>query len=385
MREINHLISAFEEAKQKQMKTALLTVVHVDGSSYRRAGARMLIREDGELTGAISGGCLEGDALRKAMLAISQQQSKLVSYDTSDEEDAAIGMQLGCEGVIRVLFEPINADDPDNPIELLKKVGNQRQQYVLVTLFSLENKRSTQPGTTLLLKENGNLTGKIIYPQLENEIIKDARKALKEKKSIFRKYIGHNNSVTVFFEFLNPPVSLVIVGAGNDAIPAMQIADSIGWDVRIVDGRNTYAKPERFVSACQVVVSKPQKMLDEIPVDEYTAFVLMTHNYNYDFAMVKVLLQKNIPYIGMLGPKKKLDKIFNQLENEGITISNDQKKKFYGPAGLEIGAETPEEIALSIVAEIKAVFSQKTGSSLRNKKEVIHSRKETAIETKEVF
>ncbi len=385
MREIDHLIRAFEEAKQKQMKTALATVVHVEGSSYRRAGARMLIREDGELTGAISGGCLEGDALRKAMLAISQQQNKLVSYDTSDEEDAAIGMQLGCEGVIQVLFEPINADDPDNPIELLKKVSSQRQEYVLVTLFSLENKRSIQAGTTLLLKENGNLTGEIMYVQLEKEIIKDARKALKEKKSIFRRYTRQNNSVTVFFEFLNPPISLVIVGAGNDAVPVMQIADSIGWHVRIVDGRNTLAKPERFVSACQVVVSNPQNVLDEIPVDAYTAFVLMTHNYNYDFAMVKGLLQKDIPYIGMLGPKTRLDKIFNQLENEGITISNHQMKKFYGPSGLEIGAETPEEIALSIIAEIKAVFSQKTGSSLRNKKEVIHSRKETAIKTKEVF
>lgn len=385
MREINHLISAFEEAKQKQMKTALVTVVHVDGSSYRRAGARMLVREDGELTGAISGGCLEGDALRKAMLAISQQQTKLVTYDTSDEEDAALGLQLGCEGIIQVLFEPIDTKNQNNPIELLKKAANKRQEAILVTLFCLENKRSAQPGTTLLLQENGNFTGRIIYHELEDEIFKDARKALKQKKSIFRNYTTRNNSVTAFIEFLNPPISLVIVGAGNDAIPVMQTADSIGWDVRIVDGRNTHAKPERFTSACQVVVSKPEKVLDEIPVDDYTAFVLMTHNYNYDLALLKALLEKDIPYIGLLGPKKKLDKILNQLENEGMAISNDQLKKIYGPAGLEIGAETPEEIALSIIAEVKVVFSKKNGGSLRNKKEVIHSRKETVIETKEVL
>jgi len=385
MREINHLISAFEEAKQKQMKSALVTVVHVDGSSYRRAGARMLVREDGQLTGAISGGCLEGDALRKAMLAISQQQNKLVTYDTNHEEDLAIGLQLGCEGVIQVLFEPINFSDQDNPIELLKKAVRERQESILVTLFSLENKRSAQAGTTLLLEENGNFTGKIIFAELEDEIYKDARKALREKKSLFRSYTTENNSVTAFIEFLNPPVSLVIVGAGNDAIPMMQMADSIGWNVRIVDGRNTHAKPERFASACQVVVSQPGKVLDEIPVDPYTAFILMTHNYNYDLAMLKALLQKNLPYIGVLGPKKKLEKILNELENEGMPISTDQLKRIYGPAGLEIGAETPEEIALSIIAEIKAVFSKKTGGFLRNKKEVIHPRKDTFIEAKQML
>ena len=108
MREIIQLINAFEKAKQMQLQCALVTVVHVDGSSYRRAGARMLVTEDGQMTGAISGGCLEGDALRKAMLALSQRKKKLVTYNTSDEEDAAIGMQLGCEGIIQVLFEPIN-------------------------------------------------------------------------------------------------------------------------------------------------------------------------------------------------------------------------------------------------------------------------------------
>ncbi len=385
MREINHLINAFEEAKQKRMQTALVTVVHVDGSSYRRAGARMLIREDGQLTGAISGGCLEGDALRKAMLAILQQQSKLVTYDTNNEEDADFGLQLGCEGIIQVLFEPINPDNQNNPIELLKKTVRIRQEVVLVTLFLLENKRSHQPGTLLLLEENGNFFRSLIYPELQDEIFKDAREALQQKKSLFKNYSTQNLSVTAFIEFLNPPISLVIVGAGNDAIPLMKIADLIGWDVRIVDGRNTHAKPERFVSACQVLVSRPEKALDEIPIDAYTAFVLMTHNYNYDLAMLKALLQKDINYTGILGPKKKLEKMLNQLEDEGIVLSEDKLKRIYGPAGLEIGAETPEEIALSIIAEIKAVFSKKGGGPLRDKNAVIHSRKDALIETKELL
>ncbi len=122
MKEINDIINSFALAQQQGKKTALASVVHLDGSSYRRPGARMLINDEGLLTGAISGGCLEGDALRKAMLVITQQYSKLVTYDTSDEEDVSVGVQLGCAGIIQVLFEPIDANAAINPVKLLQKV-----------------------------------------------------------------------------------------------------------------------------------------------------------------------------------------------------------------------------------------------------------------------
>src|SRR5450432_2982594 len=121
----------------------------------------MLVTDEGELTGAISGGCLEGDALRKAMMVLSQQKSKLVTYDTSDEDDATIGIQLGCAGVIQVLFEPIDENDTNNPIQLLRKSIAVRQKAVLVTLFSLEDKKNEQPGTCFLVEENGNVSGSI--------------------------------------------------------------------------------------------------------------------------------------------------------------------------------------------------------------------------------
>ena len=181
---------------------------------------------------------------------------------------------------------------------------------------------------------------------------------------------------------MQPAVSLVVVGAGNDAIPMMQIADTIGWDVRVVDGRSTHAKPERFVSACQVLVSKPEKVLEQIPIDDQTVFVMMTHNYNYDLAMLKALLLRKVTYIGMLGPKKKLDRMLDELRDDGIELTEEQLNTIYGPVGLEIGAETAEEIALSIIAEIKAVLSGKPGGSLRKKQDVIHSRTDTIIEEK---
>jgi len=382
LKELREIIKAYDAAVHAGKKSALAAVVHLDGSSYRRPGARMLVTDEGELTGAISGGCLEGDALRKALLVLSQQQSKLVTYDTSDEEDATIGIQLGCAGIIQVLFEPIKAGNPDNPIQLLRKAVAIRQKSVLVTLFSLENKRNEQPGTCLLMEANGNISGQIPYPELENFILEDVRAAMVAEQSAFKQYVGNDFNVTAFIEFLQPAVSLVVIGAGNDAIPMMQLGDLVGWDVRVVDGRNTHAKPERFASACQILVSKPEKVLEQIPIDRQTVFVMMTHNYNYDLALLKALLPREVPYIGMLGPKKKLDRMIDELREEGMEITDEMLGKVFGPVGLEIGAETAEEIALSIIAEIRAVLNGKPGGCLRYKREVIHARTKTRIEEK---
>ena len=385
MKELREIIKAYDAAVHAGKKSALAAVVHLNGSSYRRPGARMLVTNDGELTGAISGGCLEGDALRKALLVLSQQQSKLVTYDTSDEDDATMGIQLGCAGIIQVLFEPINPNNSHNPVQLLRKASALRQKSVLVTLFSLEDKKNEQPGTCLLMEENGNISGAIPYPELFSDIIENVHHAMQQQASSFKNYIVKNIAVTAFIEFLQPCVSLVIAGAGNDAIPMMQIADTIGWEVKVIDGRSTHAKQERFVNACQVVVSKPEKVLEQIAIDPQTVFVMMTHNYNYDLAMLKALLERNVKYIGMLGPKKKLDRMLDELRDDGIELTAEQLNTIYGPAGLEIGAETAEEIALSIIAEITAVLSGKTGTSLRNRPDEIHSGTDTFTEPKKLY
>src|SRR5215212_542899 len=140
MKELKDIIRAYDEAVREGKQTALATVVHLEGAAYRRPGARMLITEDGQLTGAISGGCLEGDALRKAQLVMVQKKPMLVTYDTTDEDDAKLGVGLGCNGIISILIEPVNAEDENNPIAFLKVILSKRQSAVLVTLFSLDKK-----------------------------------------------------------------------------------------------------------------------------------------------------------------------------------------------------------------------------------------------------
>ena len=373
MKELQDIVHAYDSAKKAGQACVLATVVHLEGSSYRGPGARMLVLENGLMIGAISGGCLEGDALKKALLTFTEKKSRLITYDTSHEEEASVGIQLGCEGVIQVLFEFIQINDPLNPIELLRKAIAIRQEAVLITLFNLKDKREIQIGTCLLAEPDGTITSSIKDNDLKSSIQPTLTEIFTQKKSSFKDFTLQGVLTNVFIEFIAPPISLVIVGAGNDAIPMMQIASILGWEVKIVDGRNTHAKADRFISACQILVSKPAAVLEQIKIDSKTCFVLMTHNYNYDLQMMHALIETEINYIGLLGPKKKLEKILTDLKLKAVDITDEKLAKIYGPTGLDIGAASPEEIATSIIAEIQAVFNHKKGTMLKWKKDQIHS------------
>ncbi|WP_294310388.1 XdhC family protein [uncultured Chryseobacterium sp.] len=366
MKEINDIIKAYRKAKAAGKKTALATVVKVEGSSYRQPGARMLITEDGELTGAISGGCLEGDALKKALLAIHQEQNKLITYDTSNDEDSDFGVQLGCNGIVHILFEYINYDQ-GHPVDLLIKAAEERRDSVLTCIFSLE-RGTPQIGTVLFYSQYA------AFPESHHfdHLIQDVEKVLENRLSAVKSIVHDNIPFEALIEYLPPAVSLVIAGAGNDVKPLVEIASVMGWEMTVAEGRVSHATEKRFPLAKTVKVVSAEDFLNEIVVDEYTFVVLMTHNYRYDLTVLKNMLNRNNRYIGILGPKSKLNRMLSDLTEESVEVSEEQMQRIYGPVGLDIGAETSEEIALSIVAEIKAVLENKQGNSLRYKKNKIH-------------
>jgi xanthine dehydrogenase accessory factor len=366
VKELQDIVKAFDRAQKAGKQTALATVVHVEGSSYRRAGARMMVTDDGQLTGAISGGCLEGDALRKARLVMAQQKPMLVTYDTTDEDDAKLGVGLGCNGIIHILIEPIDPSSSNNPIALFKQFLSKREPVVLITVFTLNDKQATQPGTCALMNKDEQVTGAFPDSTIENAIFIDAKNVLKNGNSVTKTYI-YQDRFTCFIELLQPTVSLIIVGAGNDAIPLTKLAAVLGWQITVIDGRANYIVPERFPLADKLIVTKPDDALSKLSLDDRTVFVLMTHNYNYDIAMLKRLLPLQLPYIGALGPKKRLNRILDELREEGTNITDEQLESIYGPAGLDVGSENSEEIALSIISEIQSVLTKRNGSSLRYK------------------
>lgn len=368
MKEIKDIIAAYDAATAAGMGTALATVVQVEGSSYRREGARMLIREDGQLTGAISGGCLEGDALRKALLAMAHDKPMLVTYDTNDEDDAKLGLRLGCNGIIRILIEPVPGHREHHPINLLKRAVEIREHTVLITLFSYD-RALRQPGTCLLVKY-GIAVGDISDETLSQQLAADAESALEAGRSM----VQSHGAYTAFLSLVVPPLSLIIAGGGNDAIPLTVIAHTLGWETVVVDGRPAYATQTRFPLAVRIIVGKPEEVLSQTTPDSRTAVVLMTHNYNYDLAMLRHLLSlKELLYIGVLGPKKKLRRMLDELISEGCPPDGAALSRLYGPTGLDIGASTPEEIALSIAAEIQSVSARRSGTALRERTQPIHA------------
>lgn len=372
MKELKDIVNAFDKAEKNGLQTALATVVHVEGSSYRRAGARMLITENGQLTGAISGGCLEGDALRKARLVMAQSKPMLVTYDTTDDDDAKFGVGLGCNGIIHILIEPIFTAKKDNPIQLFKKFLSRREPVVLITLFTMNDKHAPQPGTCLLLDEHEQITGVFPDETIKTALLNDAKDVLLNGNPVTKTYL-YGDRFTCFIELMQPAVSLVIFGAGNDAIPLVQIASVLGWQIYIVDGRSNYAVAERFPLAKKIITSKPENILEHIGIDERTVIILMTHNYNYDSCVLKQLLPLKPSYIGVLGPKKRLQKILDEFAQNGEKTPPELLENVFGPAGLDIGSENADEIALSIIAEMQAVLKTRTGTSLRYKT-TIHNR-----------
>jgi xanthine dehydrogenase accessory factor len=294
-----------------------------------------------------------------------------------------MGLGLGCNGVIQVLIQPLNDANKNGPVHVLNEILAGRRNNVLVTLFRLTNRKAEQPGTAIICNDEGIRYLTDVHPSIKMMVEDDINASFNNRRSSFKKYNAAGTEITAYIEFIPPPVSLVIVGAGNDAEPVVAMASILGWQVTLIDdGRDKNTKVGRFTGTCQLMVVKPEEVLKNIEVNDNTFFLLMTHNFNYDKAMLSELLPKKVRYIGVLGPAKKMERMLRELEAEGMYFDEEQLAALHSPVGLDIGAESPEEIALSMIAEIKAVISGKAGDMLSKKGDVIHPRNETAIETR---
>ena len=313
--ELQQILNAYRQTDFSQRKAALATVVGLKGSGYRRPGARMYITDDGRWVGAISGGCLEGDALRKAREIMNNGQSRLIVYDTSDPEGENFGIGLGCNGVLDVLIQPIDPFQANNPVLTLEQILRKRQPATLETPLP-----------------DGN----------------------------------------VFREELKPDVQLLVFGAGYDAVPLVNQARQVGWQVIVTDDCVAHLQPRRFSQASELRAVSRHEIREQLPIDAFSAAVLISHNFGYDKAVLQELIKTNIPYIGLLGPKKRGDALLAELTEQ---VSDEDLSRIFWPVGLDLGAETPQEIALSIVAEIQAHFRNTSAQPLKFKQAPIHETK----------
>jgi xanthine dehydrogenase accessory factor len=373
MKEITKIIATYDQLDFTKVEAALATVIRVEGSSYRREGARMLITNDGQWTGGISGGCLEGDALHKAQQVIFQQKPKVVTYDTTQDDPFQIGVGLGCRGIIGVLIEPIAPENRENPIELLK-ICAQQETAAALAVVTASPEGEVPVGARLLLFGGQIAAGA--------GLTDDCRTAMKEGAATAL-YIGHHihgevplaggQTIRFFAELIQPPIHLVLLGSNYDLIPLLETGRTLGWKCTVMGNVKKLGKP---VFELARVLPKAA-LTDAAGIAALgnagrMAAILMAHDYATDFSNLKKILPTAVPYIGMLGPKKRTQRMLEDLAKEGITLSPADEDRLHSPAGLDIGATSPEGIALSIAAEIQALFGGREGGFLKNRKGPIY-------------
>lgn len=299
MHEVNKTINACKQIIASGRRGVLVTVLSTKGSTYRRAGARAVLSERGECTGAISGGCIENDLRERADIWSEGATPRLLTYDATRPDDIVFGLGLGCRGVMELLLEPFDAERPPRIISEFH--WNGRRPVIWSTM----------------------LDGRVLLT-----------------------------------ETIRPEPSLVIFGGGPDVAPVARIAEAVSWRVAVVRPRDVH----------------PEEVREKVDLGAFDAAVVMTHNYLYDLALLSAILPSSIDYVGLLGPKSRGDELLAQMEN----VTAEQRAKMHSPIGLDLGGDTPEEIALSIIAEVQAVLRQRTAAFLRDMSGPIHEMDEVA-------
>jgi len=369
MKEIKSILNLYHSQKGSSEKAAIAQVVRVEESSYRREGARMLVFASGIFEGGISGGCLEGDALQRSQIAILKQEPSIVTYDTSKDDENQIGVGLGCNGIIDVLISPIS--EHTNVIPILEKCVAKRKAHIIVTVTAIEGTVETMGlGTMFYYDTELQQLENCQHNGLENFIKAKVPIILERKRSAMYNYREEGLNIQVLIELVPPQFHLAIYGDNYDVYAMLALAQVLDWEVSIVGNLQKLKKEKlRTVKGLYLKDSDKRPLLDN-----RTAVVLMAHDFKTDIFHLKQVIQSDAPYIASLGPRKRYIKILNNLAEDGITLSAAQEDRIFAPCGLEIGANSPEEIAASIIAEILSVFSGNTGGMLRKKEGPIHER-----------
>ena len=364
---------------------ALVTVFKTAGSTYRRAGARMLVLPvsagnvadplGADLLGSISGGCLEDDARERARETLATGQAVSVVYDTTPEADILFGSGVGCQGVVHALIQPLPPDEPAvDPLAHLALALRERRSGVMATICTANDSDAALLGQFLWLDEHGTTAGTLTDPLLAAAVSANARIVLRTGCSVLRTYLLPSGAqIEVFIDAIQPPRSLLICGAGQDAAPLARLGKEMGWRVRVVDGRRAYATRARFPDVDELTVCQPREFSARLSVEPGEAVVLMTHNYLHDREFLRASLASAAGYIGVLGPRRRTDRLLAEMPDlPGASLGKRSLARIHGPAGLDIGAEAPEQIALAIIAEIEAVFARRQGGVLKRRRAPLH-------------
>ena len=348
------IVSAYRTLKQSENEFVLATIVETQGSTYRKAGARMLITRAGNYCGLLGGGCFESDLLEHARKVFSARQPRQLFYDMRSPEDLVWGLGLGCNGAVRIWLEYVSAATDYLPLSLFETALATESPAVMISCLAAENATSQY----YLFGDADKIP---IEHSPPDELTDQACSTLESGQPALLEINANTEHYIAFFNRITPPVNLLVIGAGPDALPVTQLARLLGWHITVVDYRENYACAENFPAAQQVICATPEQLAERIKIDKTAAVVLMTHKYEYDLRYLQQLTDPGLRYIGLLGPTARRNEL---LRAARLFIADTLTDRVYGPVGLDIGGELPEEIALSLLAEIQAVLNQRKGGHL---------------------
>lgn len=364
MSELADVLEAIEALSARGERMSLATIVAVRGSTYRRPGARLLVPEEGAPIGNISGGCLEGDVADVARIVLHEGVPRIASWDLTTDDDEVWGLGLGCNGAIDVFIEP--ADRAVEVAGALRAALTERRPLAMVTCID-----GAAAGHRVLVRPDGSVEGTLGGAAADAEAASAAARALDEGRS---SVVGIGDG-RAFVEVLEPSLRLLACGAGHDAIPLVAAAAALGWEPWVADERGDLLVHARFPQATGFAhLDGPEQLDARAPIDAWTHVVIMSHNVVRDAGYLRAALRTPARGISMLGPAGRTRRLIDDLRADGVDVGEADLDRIHAPAGLDVGAEGPEEIAAAIVAEVVALRRGRGGGFLRDRTGPIHDR-----------
>lgn len=341
----------FYRAHKDDESLVLVTIIGTEGSTYRKPGAMMLIGEDQQFAGMISGGCLEGDLLHHAAAVFASGKPKFVTYDMHADEELVWNLGLGCDGVIHLLLQRLDRDSGSGFFQQLEKSHGGRRAVLLALKIAPGGELPV--GASALVDRAGTGVGAEALLQVLKETTGDDWPEWRYRKSNLLENGGEPDIILIN---IPPRVKVLVCGAGPDALPVVRTLSGLDWEVLVVDHRPAYTRPGRFPESCRVITTRPESLSESLDLSDIDAAVIMSHHLDNDSVYLRQLSDRNLSYIGCLGPRARSVRLKELAGCEQLRV--------HGPVGLDIGAELPEAIALSLAAEIHAILNKRSGKSL---------------------
>jgi xanthine dehydrogenase accessory factor len=345
----------------------LATVVDVEGSAYRRPGAKMLLEPEGGGVGSITAGCLEDEVRALAADVLAAGEPRIETWDLTGDDDVW-GMGVGCNGVITVLLEPLG--ESFRPVVAARESG---ENVGVVTVLDGD----LPLGTREVYHPDSGFTGESLPESLRAALDGTVEQFLAEGTSDTLRIEYADGAVEVFVDAVRAPPELVVFGSGHDVRPVVELAKRVDFRVTVVAFRGGQADGDRFSRADSVVSASPRDVENLREWDDDSYAVVMTHNFVDDRLTLAELLDTSISYIGLMGPDERFEEILKAFDEEGTTVSEADRERIFTPIGLNLGGDTPYQIAFSIVSELLAVSNDRTPQHLSRQSKPIHDRPET--------